>query len=342
MKVLVALSGGVDSSTTALILKRNGYEVAGAMMLFKGVKKEDIEYARIVCSTLGIQFHLFDFTQYYQQTIIENFIKEYKGGRTPNPCVLCNKLVKFGVFLEKAIEMGFDMISTGHYAKVEKKNGIYLLKKGIDRNEQSYFLYRLNQTQLSRMILPLGYYTKEEIRHLAKEYKIPTAHRKKSQDVCFLPDMEYTAYLKSVINENRGPIYDKNGKRIGEHKGIFHYTYGQRKGIGISDKTPYYIIRIDPTENAIYVGKRQDVYKRNLVATDLNFITPLDFDKPLNVLAKTRYVARLSPATVYLENDKAKVCFEKPQWAITPGQSVVFYQDDIVLGGGIISEIIDN
>lgn len=337
----MALSGGVDSSTTALLLKKLGYEIAGATMLFRGVEDDDVQYARSTCRALGIEFFLFDFADYYQKVVIDNFVREYQSGRTPNPCVICNKLIKFGLFLEKALNMGFDMVATGHYAKIEKREKFYLLKKGKDKNEQSYFLYRLNQTQLSRMILPLGEYTKEEVRKIAREFKLPAAQRKKSQDVCFLPDMDYTTYLKNIIQEKNGPIFDKNGKKIGEHKGIFHYTLGQRKGIGISDKEPYYVIKIDPLNNAIYIGKRGDVYRKSFIAEDLNFIIPIDFDKSIKVLAKTRYVSPLSPAVVYFENGRARVCFEKPQWAITPGQSVVFYDNDTVVGGGIISEVID-
>ncbi len=343
MKILVALSGGVDSSTAALLLKKEGHSVAGATMSFKGVSGEDIEYARRVCEILEIPYYTFDFAATYQRQIIENFVNEYKSGRTPNPCVLCNQLIKFGLFLNKALEMGFEKVATGHYARVEEANGTYLLKRGKARNEQSYFLYRLNQVQLSRIVLPLGECTKEEVRDIARKMNLPTYQRRKSQDVCFLPDTDYISYLKGIIPERKGPILNREGKKIGEHKGIVYYTYGQRKRLGISHKKPLYVVKIDAENNTIYVGGREDAYKRELIASNPNFIYDFDLSKPLTVYAKARYYAPLSRATIEIVEGpglRVRVVFERPQWALTPGQSVVFYRDDVVLGGGIIEEVI--
>ncbi len=339
MKVLVALSGGVDSSTAAMILKERGYEVLGATMIFQNVTEEDISFAKKACEKLNIKYETFDFSDFYQKHIIENFINEYQQGRTPNPCIICNEIVKFGIFLERAVEMGFDFIATGHYARIEKSNGKYLLRRGIDKNEQSYFLYRLNPKQLSKILLPLGEYTKDSVRAIAKKAGLPTAQRKKSQDVCFLSG-NYQDFLEKNLPKTTGPINDIAGKKIGEHSGIHRYTCGQRKGIGLSDRTPYYVVRIDAQHNAIYVGKKKDVYKKLLIACNINWIHPFEFDKPLLVLAKPRYFAQLSPAIVYPDKEGIRVDFEKPQWALTPGQSVVLYKDDIVLGGGIIEKVI--
>ena len=315
--------------------------IEGAIMVFEGVLDEDIDYASGVAQKLNIPFHVFDFAKEYQEKIIENFVSEYSHGRTPNPCVLCNKFIKFDLFLKKATELGIDKIATGHYAGVEEDDGRFILKRGKDKNEQSYFLYRLDQKQLSKIVLPLGLYTKQEVRKLAAEFNLPTAQRKKSQDVCFIPDGDYTAYLKKFLKPKPGPVLDKTGKKIGGHKGIVFYTNGQRKGIGISHKNPYYVIRIDAQNNAIYVGEKNDIYKSKLIAKDLNFISVNSLEEKLQVLAKARYFAPLSEATIEPYSYKCvKVEFKSPQWALTPGQSVVFYRDDLVLGGGIIDEVL--
>ena len=341
-KVLVALSGGVDSSTAAALLKEDNYDVEAAIMCFEGVLQDDIEYAQGAAQTLDIPFHHFDFTKEYQEIIVDNFIREYRRGRTPNPCVLCNKHIKFDLFVRAAEKMGIEKIATGHYAQIEEKDGRFLLKRGNDKNEQSYFLYRLNQQQLSQTILPLASYTKQQVRKLAKKFHLATVARKKSQDVCFIPDGNYVSYLKKFLLPTPGPIMDKHGKVIGKHKGIFSYTYGQRRGLGISHTHPYYVIKIDAQNNAVYVGEEKDVYTSHLIATDVHFI-PFDIlEKPLDVMAKPRYVSPGHAATIEpLDEQRVSLTFKQPQMALTPGQSVVFYQDDVVVGGGIIEEISD-
>ena len=340
-RILVALSGGVDSSAAAAVLKQYGYQVEGAIMVFRGVSQEAVDHASEVTEQLCIPFHCFDFAAEFQDIIISDFIEEYKRGKTPNPCILCNKQIKFGLFMEKAEEMGIFKVATGHYARIEKENGRFLLKRGIDANEQSYFLYCLDQSQLSRIMLPLGSLTKKAVRKLTRKQGLRSARRKKSQDICFVPDGDdYMSYLERMVPQQSGPIYDKDGQLIGQHRGIMYYTYGQRRGIRISHKRPYYVIKIDAPNNAIYVGERKDTYRSQLIARDPNFIPFDKLTQRLQVLAKPRYVSPLSSAMIepFME-DRVKVTFEKPQGALTPGQSIVFYQGDVVLGGGIIDEI---
>jgi tRNA-specific 2-thiouridylase len=341
-RVLVALSGGVDSSVAALLLQESGVQTEGAIMLLEGMQEENIEFAERLAGNLHIPFHHIDLRKQHQEEIIDYFIEEYQRGRTPNPCVVCNKLIKFSLFLQKAHALGIDHMATGHYAGIEQKNGRYLLERGIDKNEQSYFLYRLDQEQLSKTFFPLARYTKNRVRALARKYKLPTAQRKKSQDVCFVPDGDYVSFLKNRVSENPGPILDRQGKVIGKHKGIIHYTIGQRHGIGISHKHPYYVTKIDIGQNAIYIGEKQEVYKKEFIATDLNFIPFDSLEQSIEASAKVRYFSPLAEAIIEpVDNDRVKVAFKKPQWAITPGQSAVFYQHDLVIGGGVIEKVID-
>lgn len=337
MTVIVGMSGGVDSSVAAYILKREGFYVEGATMRFMGVDEEDTEMAKKSCEVLGIKHKIFDFSKEYEKIVVNNFIDVYKSGKTPNPCVLCNENIKFGILLNKAKEIGFNLISTGHYARIEEKEGIFYLKKGKDNNEQSYFLYRLKQEQLKYIQFPNGNLTKDEIREIAEKTGLPTARRKKSQDVCFLHDLDYRDFLRRMIKEEKGPIV-MDGKMIGEHKGITRFTYGQRTGLGISYKEPLYVIKISPEENTIYVGTRKDVYKSYAIIKDVNVVIPYDIEKN-ELLAKSRYKSEFVKVKCKIIGDRVEVYFEKPHFALTPGQSIVLYKDDYVVGGGIIDEV---
>lgn len=341
-RILVAMSGGVDSSVAALLLQESGFQAEGAIMLLEGMKQESIDLAEQVAQYLHIPFHRFDLRKAHQESVIDYFVQEYQRGRTPNPCVVCNKMIKFGLFMKKAQEMGIKNIATGHYAGIGRKNGRYLLKKGRDKNEQSYFLYRLKQDQLSNIIFPLARYTKDRVRGTARKHRLPTAQRRKSQDVCFIPDRDYVSFLANRISANPGPILDRDGNMVGDHKGIINFTIGQRHGIGISHKYPYYVTKIDAQKNAIYIGEKQEVYKRACLATDLNFIPFDSLDRPIRVKVKVRYFSKPSEATIEpVNHDNVKVTFIRPQWAITPGQSAVFLRRDLVVGGGVIDKVVD-
>ncbi len=359
MKVIVAMSGGVDSSVAAALLKEAGYQVIGASMQiwlrdkqgqaadrFGGCCGLDaVEDAKKVAYKLGIPHYVINFGDIFAQKVIAYFCREYRRGRTPNPCIRCNQYIKFGALLEKAKELGADFIATGHHARIERDRatGRYLLKKGVDiSKDQSYFLYPLTQEQLSHTLLPVGSYRKERIREIARQLGLPVAAKPDSQEICFIPDNDY----KSFLNEHApqatrpGPIVDKDGNILGRHKGIIFYTIGQRKGLGIAAPAPRYVIGIKPEENAVVIGSKEDVYGTELIASGLNWISPATLTKPLTVNAKIRYRHQEAEAKVTpLDETRVYVKFTEPQLAITPGQAVVFYQGDTVIGGGTIEPV---
>lgn len=343
MKVMVAMSGGVDSSVAATLLKKQGYEVIGATMDLhdRETHSNAVEDAGRVAEALQIPFHVFDFREIFSVTIIESFCHEYTLGRTPNPCVLCNRFIKFGLLWEKAWELGADYLATGHYAGIMEKDHHFYLKKGADRNkDQSYFLYRLTQEQLSRTMFPLAGLTKDKVKEMAQKMDIPAAARPESQEVCFVPGNDYAEFLEEYLGTIALPglILDTEGKTIGQHHGITHYTIGQRKGLGISAAEPLFVTAIDSRNNTITVGNREQIYASEMIATDLNWIAINAPVKTMKVQARVRYRAPDVEAFITPVNDKEiYIKFSTPQMAITPGQSVVFYDNDIVIGGGIIA-----
>jgi tRNA-specific 2-thiouridylase len=348
MKIAVAMSGGVDSSVAAALLKEEGHEVIGVTMQLRQSSNENngngldaIEDARKVAGKLGIPHHIIDLRDIFASIIIADFCREYSLGNTPNPCVLCNKYIKFGRLWEKVRELGAALMATGHYARIEKDNsGKYLLKKGKDqRKDQSYFLCRLTQEQLSRTLFPLGNLTKVKVRQIAGELKLPVAERPESQEMCFIPDDDYAKFLKEYALETvaPGPILDRKGNVLGQHEGIAFYTIGQRKGLGISAAKPLYVTAIEPERNAVVVGTKEQTYNSELVANNLNWIAASMPEQPIKVKARVRYRHPEAEAMVSpLDKTSVYVKFAEPQMAIAPGQAVVFYDGDTVIGGGTI------
>jgi tRNA-specific 2-thiouridylase len=347
-RVLVAMSGGVDSSVTALLLKEKGYEVIGISLYIWDYSKgdnfgrccspEDIYDARSVADYLGIPFYVLNFEKYFKDTVIKYFLNEYINGRTPNPCLICNKILKFDLLLKKALELNCNYIATGHYARVININKRYLLYKGIDlTKDQSYFLFNLSQYQLSKILFPVGDYKKENIRKIAERNFFKVAYKRESQDICFIPDNDYRKFiLKNIKKKSYGYIKDKKGNILGVHNGIYNYTVGQRRGLNISSDKPYYVIRFD--KNDIIVGRDEDLYSKELIADNINWIACDSLNKPIKALSKIRYGHKEEESEVIpYEDGKVLVRFKEPQRAITSGQAVVFYDEDLVLGGGIIS-----
>jgi len=358
----VAMSGGVDSSVAAALLKEQGHEVVGLTMCFSAAggpafggnffeletKKPSccgltgIEDARRVCQKLGIRHYVLNLDKDFSREVIQDFYQEYLNGRTPNPCVRCNQFIKFGILLKKALNLGAKFLATGHYARIVKSKPGYLLKKARDlKKDQSYFLYRLNQEQLKQIIFPLGNFTKSKVREIARDFGLKVAEKQDSQEICFLPDGRRGDLLKAA-GLNRvwpGELVDKEGNILGRHQGIPFYTIGQRRGLGVAKGYPLYVTRINAQANRITVGRRQEAYKSECIIKEGHFLGK-SFKKKVEIKVRIRYNHKEIPAIVYPDKKLFKVIFKKPQFAITPGQSAVFYDRDIVLGGGIIQEVI--
>lgn len=349
-KVMLGMSGGVDSSVAAYLLQQEGYEVIGVtMQIWTDTSHDDgccslsaVEDARRVANKLGIAYYVFNMKEDFQKYVIEYFVKEYESGRTPNPCIACNRYVKFGSLLDKAKSMNIDYVATGHYAIIEKLNDRYILKKAIDdTKDQSYVLYNLNQEQLSRTLFPLGKYKKSEIREIARELGFGVASKPDSQEICFVDDNDYNNFIKTHSNNTSsiGEIVDIQGNVLGHHNGITKFTIGQRRGLGIALGKPMFVVDIDIENNRVILGENDDLFVKEIYAYDLNWISIDKLDKPLRIKAKIRYKAQEQDATVEpLEEGRVKIIFDEKQRAATPGQSVVFYKDNTVVGGGIIEK----
>ncbi len=344
-KVLAAMSGGVDSSVAAFLLKDDGYDVTGVTMCLgsggageaRCCGPDAVADARRVCEKLGLSHHVFDFSKELEEKVIGKFIAEYGRGRTPNPCVDCNRYLKFGSLMDKALALGFDYVATGHYARIEQEEGVNYLKRPRDKvKDQTYFLYAAPRGELGKILFPLASLKKGEVRDIAKKAALPVADKPESQDLCFADKGTFSAFVaRGGKGVAPGPILDRKENRLGTHRGIVFYTVGQRSGLGIAHKTPLYVLSIDAAANSVIVGERAELKGKGLVAGDLNILMD---DWPEEVSAKIRYRRNAAVCRVEFEGDKIKALFREDEEAITPGQAVVFYHRDYVLGGGVIEE----
>ena len=354
-KVVVGMSGGVDSSVAAYLLKEQGYDVIGVTMQIWQDEDEftqeknggccglsAVDDARRVASMLGIPYYVMNFREEFQKQVIDYFVDEYLHGRTPNPCIACNRYVKWEALLKRSMDIGADYIATGHYAQIDRlTNGRYAIKHSATKTkDQTYALYNLTQDQLQHTLMPVGAYTKEQIRQIAENIGLPIAHKPDSQDICFVPDGDYDKFIRENTNAviPKGNFVDKNGNVLGQHLGISHYTIGQRKGLGLALGVPAYVCEIKKDTNEVVIGSNADLFKKTVLVRNFNYMAYEDIVGEMRVEGKVRYSQKKSPCIIRKKGEFVECIFDEPQRAITPGQAAVFYDGEYVVGGGVIVE----